>query len=95
MGIVLSMMITWVLTGCIVVMILLMPSYMAKILQINTSIQTYLQIGGILLICLGCIISGILADKIGVIKSCVFLVFLELQACFILILYIDKMLILT
>ncbi len=45
MGIVLSMMITWVLTGCIVVMILLMPSYMAKILQINTSIQTYLQIG--------------------------------------------------
>ncbi|EIW6671157.1 MFS transporter [Campylobacter jejuni] len=72
MGIVLSMMITWVLTGCIVVMILLMPSYMAKILQINTSIQTYLQIGGILLICLGCIISGILADKIGIIKSCVF-----------------------
>ncbi|EAL5530835.1 MFS transporter [Campylobacter jejuni] len=72
MGIVLSMMITWVLTGCIVVMILLMPSYMAKILQINTSIQTYLQIGGILLICLGCIISGILADKISVIKSCVF-----------------------
>lgn len=71
-GIILSMMITWVLTGCIVVMILLMPSCMAKILKINALLQTYLQIGGILLISLGCIASGILADKIGVFKSCVF-----------------------
>ncbi|ENM7431962.1 MFS transporter [Campylobacter coli] len=83
MGIVLSMMITWVLTGCIVVMILLMPSYMAKILQINTSIQTYLQIGGILLICLGCIISGILADKIGIFKSSIiFSLFFGLACAF-------------
>ncbi len=70
-AVVLSMLITWVLTGCIVVMILLVPNYMTKILQIDTSLQTYMQMGGIVLICLGCITSGILADKLGLAKACI------------------------
>lgn len=70
-GIVVSMLITWVLTGCIVVMILFIPKYMAEILKIDTALQTYLQMGGIFLISLGCVISGILADKIGIFKSCI------------------------
>ncbi|HEC1786918.1 TPA: MFS transporter, partial [Campylobacter lari] len=35
LGVVLSMLITWVLTACIVVMILIIPSFMAKILSID------------------------------------------------------------
>ncbi|ELD1431245.1 MFS transporter [Campylobacter coli] len=83
MGIVLSMMITWVLTGCIVVMILFIPKYMAEILQFDTNFQTYLQMGGIFFISLGCIISGILADKIGIFKSSIiFSLFFGLACAF-------------
>ncbi|EAI5530441.1 MHS family MFS transporter [Campylobacter lari] len=71
LGIVLSMLITWVLTACIVVMILIIPSFMAKILSIDASIQTYMQMLGIVVLVIGCILSGILADKIGIVKACV------------------------
>lgn len=66
------MLITWVLTGCIIVMILFIPKYIAKILQFDTNFQTYLQMGGIFFISLGCIISRILADKIGIFNLVLF-----------------------
>lgn len=69
-GVVLSMLITWVLTGCIVVMILFVPGYMSGILHIDSALQTYLQICGIVAISLGCISSGMLADRLGILRSC-------------------------
>ncbi|AJC85658.1 MFS transporter [Campylobacter sp. RM16704] len=71
LGIVASMLITWVLTACIVVMILIIPSFMAKMLNIDASVQTYMQMLGIVILVIGCILSGILADKIGIVKSCI------------------------
>lgn len=70
-SIVVSMLITWVLTGFVVVIILTLPTYIAKILTISAIEQTYLQMIGIVLVVLSCILSGILADKIGVFKACV------------------------
>ncbi|WP_426722160.1 MFS transporter [Campylobacter coli] len=82
-GVLISMLITWVLTGCIIVMILFIPKYMAEILQFDTNFQTYLQMGGIFFIFLGCIISGILADKIGIFKSSIiFSLFFGLACAF-------------
>ncbi|EAI2136489.1 MFS transporter [Campylobacter upsaliensis] len=71
LSVICSMLITWVLTGCIVVLILLLPSYMSAMLQINKIEQSYLQMLGIVSICAGCVFSGILGDKIGVVKTCI------------------------
>lgn len=71
MGILISMIITWVLTGFVVVMVLTLPKFMADMLGIDPIHQTYLQMIGIVLVVLSCILSGILADKIGVFKACV------------------------
>ncbi|HEF3477251.1 TPA: MFS transporter, partial [Campylobacter coli] len=63
--------------------ILFIPKYMAEILQFDTNFQTYLQMGGIFFISLGCIISGILADKIGIFKSSIiFSLFFGLACAF-------------
>jgi len=66
-----SMLITWVLTACIVVLILILPSYLAGILGIDKSTQSYLQMAAIIAISSGCVMSGILSDKIGVFKACI------------------------
>ncbi|MCR2056770.1 MFS transporter [Campylobacter helveticus] len=71
LSVVCSMLITWVLTGCIVVLILLLPNYMGSMLQIDKIEQSYLQMLGIVSICFGCVFSGFLGDKIGVVKTCV------------------------
>lgn len=66
-----SMLITWVLTGFVVVMVLTLPTFIEKITQISPINKTYLQMLGIILVSFSCVLSGILADKIGVFKSCV------------------------
>ncbi len=58
-----SMLMTWVLTGCIVVMVLMMPNFMPALLGISKITNIYLQMTGIAMICVGCIVGGMLADK--------------------------------
>lgn len=70
-GVFISMLITWVLTGFVVVMVLTLPNFIAGILSINPIEQSYLQMLAIILVSLSCVLSGVLADKIGVFKSCV------------------------
>lgn len=70
-GIFISMIITWVLTGFVVVIVLTLPKFVAGILGVNPIHQTYLQMAGIVLVALSCILSGVLADKIGVLRACV------------------------
>ncbi len=66
-----SMLITWVLTGCVVVLVLLMPKFMPNILHLSGIEGSYLQISGILGITLGGIFIGYLVDKFGLFKICI------------------------
>lgn len=63
-----SMMMTWVLTGCVIVLVLLMPS----ILNLSGVEGSYLQILGILGIALGGAFMGYLVDNFGLFKICIF-----------------------
>lgn len=66
-----SMLITWVLTGCVMVLLLLMPKFMPNILQIDKIDGIFVQMIGIFTLALGSIVAGVLADKIGVFRACV------------------------
>lgn len=58
-----SMFITWVLTGCIVVFILLMPGFVGGVLGFSPFETTYFQMGGLVCIVSSCWLTGRLADK--------------------------------
>lgn len=62
-GIWISMFITWVLTGCIVVFILLMPGFVGGVLGFSPIETTYFQMGGLVCIVSSCWLTGRLADK--------------------------------
>lgn len=62
-GIWISMFITWVLTGCIVVFILLMPGFVGGVLGFSPFETTYFQMGGLVCIVSSCWLTGQLADK--------------------------------
>ena len=66
-----SMLITWVLTGCVMVLLLLMPKLMPEILKLSKINMIYAQMVGIFALALGSIAAGLLADRIGVFKACV------------------------
>ncbi|MBM0637301.1 MFS transporter [Campylobacter sp. VicNov18] len=68
-----SMLMTWVLTGCVVVLVLLMPKFMPGILNLSPIEGSYLQILGILGIGLGGVFIGYLVDRFGLFKICVLL----------------------
>lgn len=68
---ILSILFTWVLTGCIVVMILLMPNFMTNIFAKDGYVRVdfiYMQMICVFLMCSGCIIYGYLSDKFGLEK---------------------------
>ncbi|EHD2458683.1 MFS transporter [Campylobacter jejuni] len=67
-----SMMMTWVLTGCVIVLVLLMPKFMPSILNLSGVEGSYLQVLGILGIALGGAFMGYLVDKFGLFKICIF-----------------------
>ncbi|ANE35684.1 major facilitator superfamily transporter [Campylobacter iguaniorum] len=69
-----SMLVSWVLTGCIVVMILLMPNFMPGAfekseIEVGRITTIYMQMVCIVLMCAGCFIYGKFSDKFGVSKA--------------------------
>lgn len=92
-----SIFITWVLTGCVVVLILLMPKFMPSILGLSAIEGSYLQVLGILGITLGGVFMGYLVDKLGLFKICIFfsLVFAFFSCLYFYALYDLKNLVLT
>lgn len=72
-GVIISMFITWVLTGSILVFILLMPNFIAKMpdFDFNAFEKTYFQICGLVAIVSSIILSGLLSDKIPPYKVCI------------------------
>ncbi|PAF47907.1 MFS transporter [Helicobacter sp. 12S02232-10] len=69
-GVIISALMTWVLTGCIVVLILLMPNFMKGVLQASNTQIILIQMLAIFAVAIGCVIAGVLADKFGVLKIC-------------------------
>ncbi|TQR32423.1 MFS transporter [Campylobacter sp. MIT 99-7217] len=91
-GVVISMLITWVLTCCILIFILLMPNFVSSMPEFAFTPfeKTYFQILGLVAIVSSIILSGVLADKLPPHKVCIafalgfaffsFLFFMELYA---------------
>lgn len=68
-GIVLSMFSTWVLAGCIVILVLFMPNFIQKIFALSGVQKSLVQMAGIISLVVGCVIAGKIADKSGIAKS--------------------------
>ncbi|CUU75705.1 MFS transporter [Campylobacter hyointestinalis] len=71
---IMSMLVSWVLTGCIVVMILLMPNFMPAAfkeagIEVGRITTIYMQMACIVFMCVGCFVYGKISDKIGVSKA--------------------------
>ncbi|PAF44538.1 MFS transporter [Helicobacter sp. 11S02596-1] len=69
-GIGVSALMTWVLTGCIIVLLLLMPNFMQEILHTSRTQIILIQMLAIFAVALGCVISGLLSDHFGLVKIC-------------------------
>ena len=65
-GVILSMFSTWVLAGCIVVLVLFMPNFMQKVLELSSIQKSLVQMGGILSLVFGCVFAGACADRLGI-----------------------------
>lgn len=72
-GVIISMFITWVLTGCILIFILLIPNFISSMpmFDFNAFEKTYFQICGLVAIVNAIILSGLLSDKIAPYKVCI------------------------
>ncbi|ANV97539.1 integrase [Helicobacter enhydrae] len=68
--IVFSMLISLVLTGCILIFILLMPNFIQEILNLDFISRSYWQMIGIFILMFGCVIAGKSADSWGIPKAC-------------------------
>ncbi len=69
-----AMLASWVLTGCIVVMILLMPNFMGGAfakngVEVGRLTTIYMQMACIVCMCVGCVLYGKFADKVGVARA--------------------------
>ena len=71
-GIVISMLITLVLTCCILIFILLMPNFVSGLLAFDPFEKTYFQISGLVCIVSGIVVSGFLSDRFKPSSVCVF-----------------------
>ena len=72
-GVIISMLITLLLTGCILVFILIVPNFVANMaeLKFNAFEKTYFQICGLVAIVSAIILSGLLSDKLSPYKVCI------------------------
>ncbi|MWV62833.1 MFS transporter [Helicobacter saguini] len=83
-SVILSMLITFVLTGCILVFILLMPTkFIGDVMGISKVNMTYIQIVGISLISFACALTGVLSDKFSAYKVCVIFTLLFMICSFL------------
>lgn len=64
-GVIIGMLFTWFLTGCIVVLILAMPNLLTGTFGFERSDAFKMQSSAILMQMIGCIVAGLLADKFG------------------------------
>lgn len=70
-GIWISMFITWVLTTCIVIFILLMPTFAGGVMKLNPFNTVYFQLSGLVCIVASCMITGKLSDHFRPSSVCI------------------------
>ena len=70
-GIWISMFITWVLTTCIVIFILLMPTFAGGVMKLNPFDTVYFQLSGLVCIVASCMITGKLSDHFRPSSVCI------------------------
>lgn len=66
----LSMIITWVLAACVLVLIILMPNYTKELFDIDSITNTLVQISACIFMILGLFCTGYLADKFKATSVC-------------------------
>lgn len=81
-GVALSMFITWVLTACVMVMTLVMPNHVKSIIGIEGTTNTILQMSGVLMMLVGLVVSGALADNFKPSSVCKFFAIGLFVSCF-------------
>lgn len=69
-GIFISILVTWVLTACVVVFLLIAPNFVKAVMKLNPVDNTFLQMYGILAMMIGCVLTGFLSDKFGISRIC-------------------------
>lgn len=67
--IILSMFSTWVLAGCIIVIVLFLPNFMQDVLTLSNIERSMVQIIGVFCLIVGCATAGVCADILGVSKG--------------------------
>ncbi|PAF44942.1 MFS transporter [Helicobacter sp. 11S02629-2] len=65
LGFVVNMAMTWLLTACVIILLLLVPNFMQDSLKIEKEITIYMQMSAIVCMCIGCVVIGYFSDKIG------------------------------
>ncbi|SPL71029.1 MFS transporter [Acinetobacter stercoris] len=65
LGVIIGMLFTWFLTGCVVVIILAMPNLLAGAFGFPRPVAFEMQSSAIVMQMIGCILAGLLADKFG------------------------------
>ncbi|PAF47597.1 MFS transporter [Helicobacter sp. 12S02634-8] len=63
-----SAILTWILTGCIIVLLLLIPNFMTQTLQVPQTHIILAQMFAIFAVAIGCVLSGTLSDLLGLRK---------------------------
>lgn len=69
-GIFISMLITIVLTACVLVFLLISPNYVKVVMNVESVDNTLIQMAGIFAMMIGCVLTGFLSDKFGISKIC-------------------------
>jgi MFS family permease len=64
-AVLIGMLFTWFLTGCVVVIILAMPNLLTGVFALQRADAFQMQSAAILMQMLGCVIAGLLADRFG------------------------------
>lgn len=93
LSIVVSMLVSWILTGCILILILLAPTKLiGDVLQIGMVEKTLIQVLGIFCIMVGTIVGGAFHDRSGLRKSYSFCAwfFILTVLCFFYVFYGQK-----
>jgi Sugar phosphate permease len=71
-GVVIGMLFTWFLTGCVVVLILAMPNLLTGAFGFERADAFKMQSAAIVMQMVGCILAGLLADRFGAGKVMLF-----------------------
>lgn len=68
-GVAVSMLLTWLLSACIVVVILMAPALLQKLYALPAALTLQANSLATLLLIVGCIVAGLLVDRIGAAKT--------------------------